>query len=103
VTAPGAGFRLDLDDLSALAAGTSEVAVRVRVAGGRARPIHVPSFGSVGATFGAAAAAAAATAGEAITDTADTVDRAADALRRTAEAYRSVERAATAAFDGLAR
>ena len=97
------GFRLDTDDLARLAAGTADVAVQVRAAGGQARPIQPADFGRVGTAFGVGAFALAQLATDAIDDMAVRTDRAADSLRATVDAYTSIDEAAGAVFDRLAR
>jgi hypothetical protein len=97
------GFRLDVDEVAGLAAGTDDLAARVRVASDQVRAIHVPSYGEVGATFAEAALAAATSAGQAVADAIEAADQAADALRAGLADYLSTERAATTAFDGLGR
>jgi hypothetical protein len=97
------GFRLDVDEVAGLTAGTDDLATRVRTAADQVRAIHVPSYGEIGATFAEAALAAATTAGQAVADAIEAADEAAGALRAGLAGYLSTEQAATTAFDGLAR
>ncbi len=96
-------FQVRTEDLGDTAARTDELAARVRAAADGGRPVAPLAFGLTGQVFAGPAGQAAAQIRSGLDDLALGTGRGADGLREARDGYLDTERAAVAAFDGLAR